>query len=92
MGAVKEFYMECAESGLVPLSEEQSWDDLYAAEKELDLDWINEIENSFQDRAGFYFVVAGIDVKTAIRLRDIGVNIDESNAFLELFVDPRGGK
>lgn len=92
MGAVKEFYMECAESGLVPLSEEQSWTDLYAAEKKLDLDWVNEIENSFQDRAGFYFVVAGIDVKTAIRLRDIGVNIAESNDFLDVFVDPRGGK
>lgn len=92
MGAVKEFYTECAESGLVPLAKPDSWDHLKQVEQFFGLDWVDVIENSYQDREGFYFVAKGISVNTAIRLRNIGVNIDESNDFLELFVDPRGGK
>ena len=53
-------------------------------ECQLQLDWIDYRENSFQDRNGYYFAVDGISVISAMRLRDMGVSIPEIDDFLSL--------
>ena len=84
MSASKEFFFDCYNAGLVPISENRSWDRLDDIESQLQLDWIDYRENSFQDNKGYYFAIDGISVISAMRLRDMGVSIPEIDDFLSL--------
>lgn len=84
MSASKDFFIDCYQAGFVPISENKSWDRLDDIESQLSLDWIDYRENSFQDRKGYYFVVDGISLTSAMRLRDMGVAISEIDDFVGL--------
>lgn len=84
MSASKEFFFDCYNAGLVPISDSRSWDRLDDIESQLQLDWIDYRGNSFQDNKGYYFTIDGISVISAMRLRDMGVSIPEIDDFLSL--------
>lgn len=86
MGAVKNFYHDCAEAGRVPLSAE-AFDELDDVECRLGLDWIEYCEHDYLGRDGRLHVEECITVESARRLVAEGVEIAEVIAFLEYWGD-----
>ena len=86
MGAVKNFYHDCAEAGRCPLSP-VAFDALDDAECRLGLDWIEYCEHEYTGRSGRLYVEECITVESARRLVAEGVEIAEVIAFLEYFGD-----
>jgi hypothetical protein len=92
MGAVKEFYMDCAEAGRCPVSRE-TWDYLDDIESERQLDWIGYTEHDYTGRDGRLHVEDCITLESARRLVAEGLANEEIAFFVECFgdMDPAGG-
>ena len=87
MGAVKAFYMDCAEAGRCPVSRE-TWDYLDALETERpELDWIGYCEHDYTSFDGRPFVQDCITLESASRLVAEGLANDEIRGFVECFGD-----
>jgi len=86
MGAVKEFYMDCAEAGRCPVSRE-TLDYLDDIESERGLDWIGYTEHDYTSYDGRPFVADCITLESARRLVAEGFANDEIAGFVECFGD-----
>lgn len=88
MGAVKAFYMDCAEAGRCPVSRE-TWDyldDLETADHTLD--WIGYTEHDYRSAVtGLLVSHDCITVESARRLVAEGLANDEIIGFVECFGD-----
>ena len=86
MGAMKEFYSECAEAGRCPVSRE-TLDYLGDVECRLDLDWIGYTEHVYAGRFGVRYAEDCITLESARRLVAEGLANDEIRGFVECFGD-----
>lgn len=86
MGAMKEFYMDCAEAGRCPVSRE-TLDLLDDIESQRQLDWICYCEHEYTGRDGRSHVEDCITIDTARRLVAEGLANDEITSFVECFGD-----
>lgn len=87
MGAVKEFYMDCAEAGHCPLTRE-TLDYLDDLECERGLDWIGYCEHEYTNRSGKVIGYEDcITMESALRLIAEGLANDEIIQFVEYFGD-----
>lgn len=84
MGAVKEFYMDCAEAGHCPLTRE-TLDYLDDVECRHGLDWIGYCEHEYIGRDGRVYVEDCITLESARRLVAEGLANDEIIGFVECF-------
>lgn len=86
MGAVKAFYMDCAEAGRCPVSREtlDYLDDLESARQ---IDWIGYCEHDYPGRDGRLYSHDCIAVESARRLVAEGLANDEIVAFMEYWGD-----
>lgn len=86
MGAVKAFYMDCAEAGRCPLSRE-TFDWLDDVECQHGLDWIGYCEHDYTGRDGRLYVEDCITLESARRLVAEGLANDEIIRFVEYWGD-----
>lgn len=86
MGAVKQFYSECAEAGRCPISVETG-DYLDDIECQRGLDWIGYCEHDYEGRDGLAYSQECITMESARRLVAEGLANDEIAMFVECFGD-----
>lgn len=87
MGAMKEFFMDCAEAGRCPVSRE-TWDYLDGLEAaDTALDWIGYCEHDYTGRDGRLHVEDCITIESARRLVAEGLANEEIAFFVECFGD-----
>lgn len=86
MGAVKAFYMDCAEAGRCPLSRE-TLDYLDDVESQHGLDWIGYCERDYPALGGLLVAHDCITIESARRLISEGLANDEIIGFVECFGD-----
>lgn len=84
MGAVKGFYMACAEAGRCPLTRE-ALDRLDEVESENGLNWIGYCEHEYTGRDGRVYVEECITLESARRLVAEGLACGEIAGFVECF-------
>lgn len=84
MGAVKGFFIECAEAGRCPISKETA-DYLDDLECRLQLDWIGYCEHDYTGRDGRLHVADCITIESARRLSAERLADMEIEWFLEYF-------
>lgn len=86
MGAVKAFYLDCAEAGRCPVSRE-TWDYLDEIECQKQLDWIEYAEHDYRTIDGTLAVHDCITMESAHRLVAEGLANEEIVQFVESFGD-----
>lgn len=86
MGAVKAFYMDCAEAGRCPVSQE-TLDYLDDLESDRQIDWIGYTEHDFTSFDGRPCVEDCITLKSARRLVAEGLANLEIRYFVQCFGD-----
>lgn len=86
MGAVKAFYMDCAEAGRCPVTRE-TFDYLDDIESLRQIDWIGYCEHGYTGRDGRRYVEECITMESARRLVAEGLANDEIEFFVECFGD-----
>jgi hypothetical protein len=86
MGAVKQFYMDCAEAGRCPISRE-TFDYLDDLECSRQLDWIAYTEHDYTGHNGRPFTQDCITLESACRLVAEGLANDEIRGFVDCFGD-----
>jgi hypothetical protein len=84
MGAMKQFFAECAEAGRCPVSRE-TLDYLDDVECQRQLDWIGYTEHDYRAVNGLLVSQECISLESARRLVAEGLANDEIKFFLECF-------
>ena len=84
MGAMKQFFAECAEAGRCPVSRE-TLDYLDDVECQHQLDWIGYTEHDYRAVNGLLVSQECISLESARRLVAEGLANDEIKFFLECF-------
>lgn len=84
MGAVKNFYIDCACRNQCPISHD-TIEHLETLETSMAIEWIEHVEIEFVGYDGQTHYTDGISLESAIRLVDIGEATDEIRHFVEDF-------
>lgn len=84
MGAVKQFYEECAEEGCCPVGE-KTFAHLAEIETTAGVDWVEYCEKEYQGFDGKTYTQDCITLESARRLTLEGLATDEIADFVECF-------